>query len=678
MSRDKNTLIESLGVYLPPKEVSSSDIITACKKTLMYPLDKLTGIKNRRMAGESEFAIDLAQHAIERCLERSKYEAEDIELMVCCNISRYDGPNFQFSFEPSTSIRLRSLFNMPNVICFDISNACAGMFTGVNIADAFLKAGVVRNALVVSGEYITHLTKTAQQEILDERDERMACLTLGDSGAAVILEQTENKDVGFHDIDMYTLGLYSDCCIAKPTDSKAGGAIMLTDSLRIHAVAISESVKHVIDILKKNKWSREKLQHFIMHQTARGAISELARQFNDFYRDQVLDRKNMVYNVQQRGNTSTTTHFVAIWDNIHNGRIQNGESVLFAVQASGITLGTAPYTFDDLPERLREFNERGTRSANVVEVKPETKAKTAKPKRRVRIESLGIIPEEEAALIPRSAIALATNAAERALALSKYKKSDIDLLIHSGVHREEFLCEPAVAALIAGKLELNPNAQANDEDKTFAFDVINGAVSFLNACQNGAAMVSSGKVRNAMILASEIENNADHPGRQLLGLKEIGSAAILDETPEGEEDGFVSFYFRYFTDYVDKFYSNIGQESGKSYLAVRRDPQMNDYYLACIPEAVQEYMDKEDFSPDQIKAVFPPQISDDFVERLSGGLPFDKEKILALANGSDYYTSSTVYCMETALREKKVEKGDLGLIINVGTGIQVGCALYQF
>ena len=676
MTESNNCIIESLGVYLPPREVSSSDIIAACKKTLLYPMERILGIKSRRMAGEYEFAIDLARHAIEQCLERSRYSADEIDLLICCNISRYDGPNFQFSFEPSTSVRLRHLFGMSKALCFDISNACAGMFTGVNVADTFLKSGVVKNALVVSGEYITHLTRTAQQEILNERDERMACLTLGDSGAAVLLEQTDDPDAGFQDIEMYTLGRYSDCCVGKVTDSRAGGAIMVTDSVRIHAVAIGESVKQVYNTLGRVKWPRGRLKHFIMHQTGRSAIAELARQFNASYRDTVLDGSNMINNLENRGNTSSTTHFLAIWDNINNGRIQNGESVFFAVQASGITLGTAPYTFDDLPDRLRGFAEPETRPAPVAAVSSD-QATIARPKTRVRIESLGTIPDDDTVQISRSAVALATTAAERCLEISKYAREEIQILIHSGVHREEFLCEPAVAALIAGKLGLNADAPAAAPNKTFAFDIINGAVSFLNACQSGVAMIGSGRFRNAMILAAEIENNAEVQGRPHLGLKETGSAIILEPANE-REGGFLSFYTRCFTDHVNLYYARIGQEEGTSYLDFRRHPELNNHYLDCIQIAVNDYLKQEGIQPESLRAVFPPQISAEFVSALRERMAFPEDQVMALANGHDYYTSSTAYAMQAAWDRHMISRGDIGLVINVGTGIQVGCALYQF
>ena len=58
--------------------------------------------------------------------------------------------------------------------------------------------------MVVSGEYITRITQTAQKEIESFMDKRLACLTLGDAGAALILEQAPDKKTGFQKFDLQT------------------------------------------------------------------------------------------------------------------------------------------------------------------------------------------------------------------------------------------------------------------------------------------------------------------------------------------------------------------------------------------------------------------------------------------------------------------------------------------
>src|SRR5438132_9896728 len=102
-----NTRIESLGTYLPTRDVSTEDVLRACKQQVLFPLQDFTGIKSRRVVGEGEFSIDLAKRAIEDCLVNSRYHPADIDILICCNCSRCDGPNYQISFEPGTSIKLK-------------------------------------------------------------------------------------------------------------------------------------------------------------------------------------------------------------------------------------------------------------------------------------------------------------------------------------------------------------------------------------------------------------------------------------------------------------------------------------------------------------------------------------------------------------------------------------------
>ena len=181
----ENTVIESLAVYLPPRVVSTDEVLRGCSKRMLFPLERMTGIRTRRMAGDTEFSIDLAARAVADCLARSRHAPADIDLVVCCNISRFDGPN-RFSFEPGTAVALRERFGLVSALAFDVSNACTGVFTAINLADAWLRSGAVRRVLVVSGEYISHLTATAQREIEGFMDPRLACLTLGDAGVAMV------------------------------------------------------------------------------------------------------------------------------------------------------------------------------------------------------------------------------------------------------------------------------------------------------------------------------------------------------------------------------------------------------------------------------------------------------------------------------------------------------------
>lgn len=667
----RNVVIESLGVYLPPRAVSTDQVLADCVNEVKIPLERLTGIKNRRMAGEDEFSIDLGRKAIGDCLSRSSYAPEEIDLVIACNISRCDGPEHMFTFEPSTASQLRDQLGLTHAVCFDINNACAGMFTGVSVAQDFLKTGLVRNALVVSGEYISHITGTAQQEIESAMDPRLACLTVGDAGAAVVLELGAGDRVGFHDLDLATFSEFAKLCIAKATDGPHGGAIMVTDSVTQTAIAVKHSVPYVAAVMQRHGWRPETADQLLMHQTSEASINDAILTINRVFGAGAASRANTICNLAERGNTATTTHFVALYDYINAGRINSGDNVVLSITGSGQTIGTALYTFDDLPDRMRRaasgHSARAKRSGGRREL-------PATP--RVRIEGIGAA--EPAAAQP-SSIQFAVDAATACLTDSGVEPADVGLVIHAGIYRDDFLSEPAVATLVAGEVGINAEPESADAPKTFAFDVLNGAVGFLNGCHVAAGMIGAGRTGHAMVLASEVENNTPDSGYPRTGITETGSAIML--SPSDGSEGFGRFVFEHHPEHRGALATYTQERGGRTWLRVDRDPNLARIYAGCLPSAVKELLTLETLEPEDIALVFPPYLPGAVLDDLAAHIGVDRSRFVDLeAQGqtSDPFTSILPYQIADARRRGLVKPGDVALIMAVGSGVEVGCTTYRF
>ncbi|WP_020539098.1 3-oxoacyl-[acyl-carrier-protein] synthase III C-terminal domain-containing protein [Lewinella cohaerens] len=664
-----NTIIESIGVYLPPRSFTTTEVLQDCTTPIRFPLEKISGIKTRRMAGQEEFSLDLAQKAIENCLEKSKYHPNDIDLLICCNISRFDGPDM-VSFEPSTSIKLRKHFGFDHAIAFDITNACAGMFTAIHLVDNLLNAGAIRRAIIVSGEYITHLTQTAQKEIENFMDDRLACLTLGDAGAALLLEKGLNQTTGFQKIDLRTFGRYSPYCIAKV--SEHGGWIMHTDSVNMTDVAIKAGAKNALEVLHSAGWPPDQFQHLIMHQTSRMTMNSARREINNLLEDKILHDDNTINNLEQRGNTASTSHTVALADHILNQRIKTGDKVVFCVTASGLTIGTALYTFDDLPDRFQEKGKPGLKTSNPKKWKPRVSSSAP----GIRIEQVGIkLPDDTKA---EDSLELLHSAATNCIMPSAYSPNDIGLIIHSGVYRDEYLLEPALAALLAGRLNMNATVSDAEEQTTLAFDVFNGAIGFLNACYLAQQMIIADCTKAAMIVAAECENNADLFPDQLIDIREAASAIIMDAHPE-QSKGFSQFLFHYQTAEIEDYTSYCCTKEISPRLQIDKTPDLEEKYIAAIVPMVKEILQQEGLDLQQIDRIFPPQISSVFITRLSQALQLPREKFVDIAGeGPDLFSSSIPFGLAHAYERAWVKDGDIGLLIAVASGIQAGCAIYRF
>ncbi|MFO0876009.1 MAG: amino acid adenylation domain-containing protein [Gemmataceae bacterium] len=657
-------VIESLGVYLPTNVLTTEDVLQNCKVPLDFPLERFTGIKSRRVVQDDEFSIDLARKAVAECLARTRNAPEDIDLVVCANISRFDGPMFRFSLEPTTAARLQREFGLNNAMAFDLTNACAGTFTAIWFVDTLLRMGLVKNGLIISGEYISHLTRTAQMEIQDFMDSRMACLTLGDAGQAILLERAPRADVGFHDMELFTLGRYHPLCVAKVSRDSHGGAIMHTDPVKSAVVTTKLAVGHCLEVLQRNRWTPESVRQLIMHQTSERTLDGAVQEINRVLGKTVVDRRNTVYNLAERGNCATNTHMLATWENIQSGRIQPGDRALYAVSGSGLVVGTAIYTFDDLPQRMREQPRPEKRPAQ-----PRSALRTFRLEKPARVEAISGLAKSS------DSLTMLKEAGEDCLAKSAKSRNDIDLILHTGVYHTEFLSEPALATIAAGELGINHDDESNFARRSFAFDLLNGGLGTLTACFVAGAMMQSGRMGRALITASEVENNAETWPENLLGLRPTASAFVLEP---GEKDGFFAFGFRSFPQHVEKRASWTAPHDYKPAVAHQIDPDLEAVYLDCVVQTVQEFLAEQKVSLSDVAVVLPPWRSPAFTVALAQRLQVPASQVeLMDETGGDLFTSSLPAVFARAREHGRLKAGELGLVIEVGAGVQVACALYR-
>jgi 3-oxoacyl-[acyl-carrier-protein] synthase III len=550
------------------------------------------------------------------------------------------------------------------------------MFTAMSVVDAFISAGLIRRGLVVSGEYISGISRTAQLEISEFLDPRLACLTVGDAGAAVLLESSGGTDVGFHELDMYTLGKYAWMCIGRLTEEPHGGAIMMVpDPMEHTAVAVKYSVANAKHTFERCGRDPEKIDHLIMHQTSERSLLDGAKAINKAFKKKISTKENTINNLADRGNTATTSHMVALWDHTFDGRIQSGDQVVFGITGSGQTIGTAIYTLDDLPERLRTIQQTGECPTKL----SDAQAMWPLPERkfpRVQIAAVGTFPE--GAELPEDSVETAAIAGRACLAASAYSAGDIGLLIFAGVTRTGYVSEPALATMVAGKLKMNDTIELETDQKTLAFDVYNGAMSFINGCQIASEMIHAGKFQTAMVVASEVEINKPYFPDVMLSLVETGAAVIMDQSDSGQT-GFSPFLFHYELEHFAAREAIGRYTDGKPCLQLKEADNLHALYLQAIPTAVDQLLDREGLERSQIKFLLPPQISSEMNGQLAERLGIDPQCVVDQAiPGQDLYTASLAYSLQWLQQHNLTEPGDIGLIIQVASGIQVGCAVYYF
>lgn len=352
MSLPIQSKIESLGICLPERRVTTEEVLAACRHRPRWDLERITGIHERRVAPEGQFALDLGVAAARRALALSRHAPQDIDLVLCTSISKYNRPD-TVAFEPASSALLCQALGLAGPRNFDLVNACAGMITGLRVADAYIRTGRARCALVVSGEFNTPLGQTAQRQMRHSFDMQLAALTLGDCGAAYILDGSDAPQVGFHCFDIASGARHNHFCWSKPSPRGPGG-MLITKAREFQRTGNANFPRYTKRILARTGWTLSEVDVGIPHQVSVRAIKNSKRALDRFFGCDVgLDRFASISD--RYGNTTTTSHALALHDQMLCERLNDGARLLFISGASGIVISHATYTMDDLPSRYRAF-----------------------------------------------------------------------------------------------------------------------------------------------------------------------------------------------------------------------------------------------------------------------------------------------------------------------------------
>jgi 3-oxoacyl-[acyl-carrier-protein] synthase III len=264
-----------------------------------------------------------------------------------------------------------------------------------------------------------------------------------------------------------------------------------------------------------------------------------------------------------------------------------------------------------------------------------------------------------------------SEAGEDCLARWGGRREEVDLVMHTGVYRSEFLSEPAVAAIAAGELRINADEQAAGLQRTFAFDLLNGAAGTLTACCVASQFIAAHRFTRALLLASEVEHNADVWPENIVGLREAGSAILL----ESGSDGFIAFGTQSFPEHLDCVSSYTVGHDNQPAVSHRRDERLDEIYCGCIVATVQEFLEQQGLTPQDVRHAIYPHRSAEFVQAAARVVGIAAAGVAAGAQ--DLFTSSLAYSLAALRQQSSLPAGELVLIVEVAAGMQVICALYR-
>lgn len=294
----------------------------------------------------------------------------------------------------------------------------------------------------------------------------------------------------------------------------------------------------------------------------------------------------------------------------------------------------------------------------------------------ITINSIGLFENKDKSV--KTSLELCRRAAEPCIEQSAYSKEDIGLVVSVSVYRDDFTYEPSFSTFIQNDLKINHDKTDSLGPKTLSLDVLNGAMGFLNACQLCSAMITAGKVKAGLVVSGDlVDENVSEKGDPP-DIFPTGAAMLLSGEKNGGS-GFKTFYFKTFTEMQDACESYMFHDQDHMTLIFKRDPAVEDIYLRAVSIGVSKFLKREAVGLDDFDMIIPSQISSGFITKMAGVLGVKREKMIDVTReGGNLFNASLPAAMDYIFKHNPPKPGQKALIINVASGIQVGCAVYEF
>jgi 3-oxoacyl-[acyl-carrier-protein] synthase-3 len=310
------------GSYLPSRVVTNDELARKVDTSNEWIVQR-TGIRERRIAAPGELTSDLARKAATAALIDAGIDAQSIDLILLATST----PDQTF---PATAVTVQAGLGITHGAAFDMQAVCSGFVYALATADGFLKTGSFKRALVIGAETFSR--------ILDWSD-RTTCVLFGDGAGAVVLEAQKasgkSEDRGILTSHLRSDGrhkgkLYVD---GGPSSTQTVGHLRMEGrAVFKHAVAMITDV--IDDAFKATGYSANDIDWFVPHQANKRIIDDSAKKLG-------IAPEKVVITVDRHGNTSAASIPLALDVARKDGRVKQGDLVLFEAMGGGFTWGSA-------------------------------------------------------------------------------------------------------------------------------------------------------------------------------------------------------------------------------------------------------------------------------------------------------------------------------------------------
>lgn len=336
----KRVGILGTGSFLPERVLSNFDLEKVLNTNDEW-IYKRTGIRERRIAEPKTNASDLAKEASLRAMEMAGITIGDVELIVMTTMT----PDTSC---PSGANWLEAKLGAERAVSFDVTAACCGFIFGLSVAEAYLKAGIFKTALVASVEIMSRT--------LDWTD-RESCILWGDGAGAAILQgfelpsdQEPITHLGKEVAELLSVHIHTDGANGENLLLPGGGSkttpisyesvdkklhtlkmIKANESVRVAVKRFAEAAE---EAARAKGLSLSQVKWIIPHQANLRILQQMAKRLN-------IPFEKVYLTIEKYGNISSATIPIALDEAVRNGSIQRGDYIILNGFGGGLTWGSS-------------------------------------------------------------------------------------------------------------------------------------------------------------------------------------------------------------------------------------------------------------------------------------------------------------------------------------------------
>jgi 3-oxoacyl-[acyl-carrier-protein] synthase III len=312
------------GMYAPQRVLTNQELERVVDTSDEWIVQR-TGIRERRIAAPNETTATMSAIAGKRAIAVAGLEPNDIDVILVATLT----PDY---WMPSTGALVKEAIGNTRAAAMDVMAACSGFVYAYSVADAYLRSGAFKNALVIGAETLSRF--------LDYSD-RSTCILFGDGAGAVVLSASDEAGGGMAGLEMTTDpdGAYMIWLPSGGARSPVSGQTLARgehyvrmEGRETYRYATKTLASSALTAIERAGWQADEIDLFIPHQANIRIIESVAKGLG-------LPMDKMFVNVDRYGNTSAASVGIALAEAVNTGRIKVGDKVVLVAFGAGLTSG---------------------------------------------------------------------------------------------------------------------------------------------------------------------------------------------------------------------------------------------------------------------------------------------------------------------------------------------------